>query len=227
LSPFEPCGSPVDLLRSCYSTMRVTRPGGAPVLTHWWFRDPGTPWGPRGPWGSNNWMMPNPSPGQVGEVEGATRPWRDGSQPADACGGVPTPPCAQQSARGSIFMTIPAFDPPLVIELTVNLGQVIWSGGKVVFNDPCWIMRGQVTCIGATGDSPLSMQFVFGSSRSDGTVVANDFQTFDMTHVPYPFSITLPTPNVSAACHFTPTPIDHVVFTADPPAGLRRPLALV
>lgn len=72
----------VDYLRSCYSTDMVLRKDGVRSQIVWYFALPGAPLVPYNhSLHSLNWSRPDYGQGQIGEVIGAPRPWRDGSYP--------------------------------------------------------------------------------------------------------------------------------------------------
>jgi hypothetical protein len=74
----------MDVLRSCYSTDAVFWPGGPPITITWY----------RAPIGAQTFTEPSVfrslnyglALGTIGEVEGAPRPWRNGSNPIDSLG---------------------------------------------------------------------------------------------------------------------------------------------
>lgn len=83
----SPCGYAVDFLRSCYSTqMRVFQDPGAPLVdVQWYFVPSNRPALPvETVFTSRNWEPYPVGWPALGEVEGAARPWRNGSLVGDA-----------------------------------------------------------------------------------------------------------------------------------------------
>ncbi len=79
----DPGGRVVDFLRSCYSTKMVLSQDGHQSQVDWYFAQAGAPLlGLRNRMSSLNYLRPTIPPGVIGEVPGATRPWRDGSRPS-------------------------------------------------------------------------------------------------------------------------------------------------
>lgn len=81
--PFHPCGKGVDAIRSCYSTRaRLWQGDDTEVPIRWFFVDEATPMmeGPT-PFCSRNWDRDDAWP-ELGEVQGAARPWKNGMAPA-------------------------------------------------------------------------------------------------------------------------------------------------
>jgi hypothetical protein len=77
-----PCQTFVSLLRSCYSTRMRFFADDLSIETpvDWYFTDPGAKWcGLSNVFNSRNWYGGQQDWPLLGEVEGAARPWRNGS----------------------------------------------------------------------------------------------------------------------------------------------------
>jgi hypothetical protein len=80
----NPCGEVMDYIRSCYSTQMRFRTGDTPVSVAWYFCPTGAKkFSSRHRYASlNNARGLYVDDGSIGEVPGAARPWRNGSEPA-------------------------------------------------------------------------------------------------------------------------------------------------
>ena len=90
--PIDPCGRAVDMLRSCYSTgFRFGRGSGhVSKITWYWCGSDAEKLPFPTPFASRNYVEKGVWP-ELGEVEGASRPWRNGSFPVFVEGN--NPPC--------------------------------------------------------------------------------------------------------------------------------------
>jgi hypothetical protein len=79
-----PCSTFVSLVRSCYRTTMnfFTDVGSVPLSVTWYFTDPGAKWcGLPNVFNSRNWYLTDADKWpDLGEVQGAPRPWADGSE---------------------------------------------------------------------------------------------------------------------------------------------------
>lgn len=111
----DPCGHPVDLLRSCYSTdVRFYTDSDETNRVTWYWVDSDWPGSdqpvPYNVFSSGNWSWQKSNwPGQ-GEVLGASRTWRNGSKPLGVVNGVTWCGTDEQWA-GSILYSDSVSDP--------------------------------------------------------------------------------------------------------------------
>jgi len=145
------CGAVLDELRSCYSTLAVNRPGQAAVPIHWWFTDAGAPVAPRHQWGSLNWSKPHYGQGELGEVIGAKRTWRNGSKPAGACGGGIVTGCRSSALPLTLYCYLLGGSSDIAVSLTYDGTE--WVGTVPLGVNFCTNANVSFGCYGVQGTS--------------------------------------------------------------------------
>jgi hypothetical protein len=190
-----PCGAALDILRSCYSTKAVLRPGADPVDIQWWFTGPGAQLAPLSPFGSLNWSKPHYGSGEVGEVIGAPRKWCDGKRPPNACTQKAQVPCSVRPLPLTMGASWKLGDTPLSIPLNYHPESLTWYGVHDGSVPNSWATRYEVQlkCGTPAGDTNWSLR---ATCSVPGVGSAVDLGGFAPWGLPdRPFEVAMPTPN--------------------------------
>lgn len=207
--------------------MAVLEFGAQPQQITWWFTPPGAPVITRHPFGSLNWAQQRHGDQLVGELPDAARPWRNGSKPANACGGQVASTCQQQHDT----YQIDAVTTGLPVNLTFTLGpQPVgtgWSGGVLLQFGPCYALNGIVTCEATSITDPQQFQFYFYVTDLAGTILGSDLVVIPADQLAPPFSFTLALPECNAHCPGGSGALTGVQLTQAPLGRRLRGLPLV
>lgn len=214
----------MDFLRSCYSTLAVVTPGQPAEKITWWWAAPDAPLAPRGPWGSLNWLGRDNPLGELGELDGAPRPWRDGSKPAGACPeqGLVTP-CSADPVPLTLFATFANGTDTAAFQIAYNVNTDRWEGTAGGLVGSCKTFSVHLTCLEQAG-LPTQWQLQVAAGVNPGVFGATDQGNFPPLGAGQALNFVLDCPDCSELCGGLDGPLVTCTVTANLPGRLSLPL---